>query len=233
MIWQARNDGLARPARQGVDRSPPKRNNRHCPWPFVTASQAGLPLTAHHAGRRMRPWSGAKLLGRLWRPTGELIPRPASGMTGAVWGRPVEIRRSDPERYVLLQQFSKPRQTPRSTTTHSRPGKSWWTTPKAPWIVLVAGVGTGGHESPASSRYIKRPPGPAPGSGWRSNRRNQPGDSAPKQQGQPWWPGPHKSRGSARFRYPITLDLSPGDSGWTASQQRRGRGGWPRRPDAV
>jgi cysteine synthase A len=125
----------------------------------------------------------------------------ALGMKGAI-GKAEELMASDPERYVLLQQFS----NPANPEIHFRTtGPEIWNDTDGAIDVLVAGVGTGGTIT-GVSRYIKQSmkkkilsvavePASSP-------VISQTLDHAPLK------PGPHKIQGIGAGFVPENLDLS-------------------------
>jgi cysteine synthase A len=113
-----------------------------------------------------------------------------------------ELVNSDPDRYVLLQQFK----NPANPAIHFKTtGPEIWNDTEGAIDVLVSGVGTGGTIT-GVSRYIK-------------NERRKPiisiavePDNSPvitqALRGEPLRPGPHKIQGLGAGFIPDTLDLS-------------------------
>ena len=99
MIWDAENRGLLGPGKEIVE---PTSGNTGIALAFVAASR-GIPLTLTMPEtmsverRKLLLAFGAKLV----------LTEGARGMTGAV-ARAEEIAASNPDRYVLLQQFTNP-----------------------------------------------------------------------------------------------------------------------------
>ncbi|APD48844.1 cysteine synthase A [Synechococcus sp. CS-602] len=193
MIWQAEKDGLLGPGKELIE---PTSGNTGIALAFVAASR-GLPLTLTMPEtmslerRKLLAAYGAQLElteGRL-------------GMTGAV-GRAREIAASDPERYVLLQQFSNPANP---QIHHDTTGPEIWDDTEGTVDVLVAGVGTGGTIT-GVSRYIKTTLG-QPLVSVAVEPENSPVISQ-AMQGQPLVPGPHKIQGIGAGFVPDNLDLS-------------------------
>jgi cysteine synthase A len=129
----------------------------------------------------------------------------ARGMPGAV-ARAEEIRASDPERYVLLQQFK----NPANPEIHEKTtGPELWNDTNGSVDILVAGVGTGGTIT-GVSRYFKRTRGKP-----IQSVAVEPADSpvlAQTRAGTPLKPGPHKIQGIGAGFVPEVLDLSLVDS---------------------
>jgi len=193
MIWQAEKDGLLGPGKELIE---PTSGNTGIALAFVAASR-GLPLTLTMPEtmslerRKLLAAYGAQLElteGRL-------------GMTGAV-GRAREIAASDPERYVLLQQFSNPANP---QIHHDTTGPEIWDDTEGAVDVLVAGVGTGGTIT-GVSRYIKTTLG-QPLVSVAVEPENSPVISQ-AMQGLPLVPGPHKIQGIGAGFVPDNLDLS-------------------------
>jgi len=125
----------------------------------------------------------------------------AKGMRGAV-AKAEEIYNSDPDRYVLLQQF----ENPANPDIHFKTtGPEIWEDTNGAVDVFVSGVGTGGTIS-GVSRYLKEAKGkpilsvavePA-ASPVITQTRNQESIK----------PGPHKIQGIGAGFIPGTLDLS-------------------------
>ena len=123
------------------------------------------------------------------------------GMRGAI-DTANELARSDPARYVLLQQFENPA-NPRihETTT----GPEIWEDTGGTIDVLISGVGTGGTIT-GVSRYIKQQRKKA-----ILSVAVEPAHSPVITQqlaGEPLRPGPHKIQGIGAGFIPGTLDLS-------------------------
>jgi cysteine synthase A len=99
MIWDAENRGLLGPGKEIVE---PTSGNTGIALAFVAASR-GIPLTLTMPEtmsverRKLLLAFGAKLV----------LTEGARGMTGAV-ARAEEVVASNPDRYVLLQQFTNP-----------------------------------------------------------------------------------------------------------------------------
>jgi cysteine synthase A len=125
----------------------------------------------------------------------------AKGMKGAI-AKAEEIAASDPDKYVLLQQFK----NPANPAIHvSTTGPEIWNATGGKVDILVAGVGTGGTIT-GISRYFK-------------NERKAPLWSVAVEpaaspvltqtrNGEPIQPGPHKIQGIGAGFVPDTLDLN-------------------------
>jgi len=193
MIWQAEKDGLLGPGKELIE---PTSGNTGIALAFVAASRGirltlTMPETMSLERRKLLTAYGAHLEltdGRL-------------GMTGAV-GRAQEIAASDPERYVLLQQFANPA-NPR--IHHDTTGPEIWKDTDGQVDVLVAGVGTGGTIT-GVSRYIKTTLGKP-----LVSVAVEPATSpviSQTMQGLPLQPGPHKIQGIGAGFVPENLDLA-------------------------
>ena len=130
-----------------------------------------------------------------------ILTEGASGMRGSI-AKAEEIVATDPDRYVLLQQFK----NPANPEIHFKTtGPEIWDDTEGAIDVLVSGVGTGGTIT-GVSRYIKNEKkksilsvGVEPA--------NSSGDRADAQC-QELKPGPHKIQGIGAGFVPDTLDLS-------------------------
>jgi len=192
MIWQAEQDGLLGPGKELIE---PTSGNTGIALAFVAASR-GIPLTLTMPEtmslerRKLLTAYGARLLlteGRL-------------GMPGAI-NAAKELAASDPQRYVLLQQFANPA-NPR--IHHDTTGPEIWDDTGGEVDVLVAGVGTGGTIS-GVSRYIKQTLGKP-----LVSVAVEPSSSPVITQtraGDAVRPGPHKIQGIGAGFVPANLDL--------------------------
>ncbi|MFZ9463831.1 MAG: pyridoxal-phosphate dependent enzyme, partial [Vulcanococcus sp.] len=142
MIQAAERDGLLGPGKELIE---PTSGNTGIALAFVAASKGirltlTMPETMSLERRKLLTAYGAHLElteGRL-------------GMTGAV-NRAKEIAASDPQRYVLLQQFVNPAHP---QIHHDTTGPEIWNDTDGAVDAVVAGVGTGGTIT-GVSRYIK------------------------------------------------------------------------------
>ena len=193
MIWQAEKDGLLGPGRELIE---PTSGNTGIALAFVTASR-GIPLTLtmpetmSMERRKLLTAYGARLVlteGRL-------------GMSGAI-ATARELAASDPDRYLMLQQFSNPA-NPR--IHHDTTGPEIWDDCDGQVDALVAGVGTGGTIT-GVSRYFKQ-----------TRQRPivsvavEPANSPVISQslaGESLRPGPHQIQGIGAGFVPDNLDLS-------------------------
>jgi cysteine synthase A len=192
MIWQAEQDGLLGPGKELIE---PTSGNTGIALAFVAASR-GIPLTLTMPEtmslerRKLLTAYGARLLlteGRL-------------GMPGAI-NAAKELAASDPQRYVLLQQFANPA-NPR--IHHDTTGPEIWDDTGGEVDVLVAGVGTGGTIS-GVSRYIKTTLG-RPLVSVAVEPSSSPVISQTRA-GDAVRPGPHKIQGIGAGFVPANLDL--------------------------
>jgi cysteine synthase A len=193
MIWQAEKDGLLGPGKELIE---PTSGNTGIALAFVAASR-GIPLTLTMPEtmslerRKLLTAYGANLVltdGRL-------------GMGGAI-GAARELAESDPERWVMLQQFMNPA-NPR--IHHDTTGPEIWKDTDGVVDALVAGVGTGGTIT-GVSRYIKTTLGKP-----LVSVAVEPLNSPVIRQtiaGEDLRPGPHKIQGIGAGFVPANLDLS-------------------------
>ena len=193
MIWQAEKDGLLGPGKELIE---PTSGNTGIALAFVAAAR-GLPVTLTMPEtmslerRKLLTAYGAKLVlteGRL-------------GMSGAI-AAARELAETDPERYVMLQQFMNPA-NPR--IHHDTTGPEIWEDTEGSVDVLVAGVGTGGTIT-GVSRYIKTTLGKP-----LVSVAVEPASSPVISQtiaGEALKPGPHKIQGIGAGFVPDNLDLS-------------------------
>ncbi len=193
MIWQAEKDGLLGPGKELIE---PTSGNTGIALAFVAASR-GIPLTLTMPEtmslerRKLLTAYGANLVltdGRL-------------GMGGAI-GAARELAESDPDRWVMLQQFMNPA-NPR--IHHDTTGPEIWKDTDGVVDGLVAGVGTGGTIT-GVSRYIKTTLGKP-----LVSVAVEPVNSPVIRQtiaGEDLRPGPHKIQGIGAGFVPANLDLS-------------------------
>jgi cysteine synthase len=123
------------------------------------------------------------------------------GMNGAI-AKANEIVASDPDRYVLLQQFKNPANPAIHEATT---GPEIWDDTKGEVDIFVAGVGTGGTIT-GVSRYFERTRGKP-----ITSIAVEPASSPVISQrlaGAPLTPGPHKIQGIGAGFVPDVLDLS-------------------------
>lgn len=193
MVWDAERRGELGPGKELIE---PTSGNTGIALAFVAAAR-GYPITLTMPEsmslerRKALKALGAKLV----------LTEAPKGMPGAI-AKAEEIAASDPERYVLLQQFKNPA-NPRihEETT----GPEIWADTDGNVDVFVAGVGTGGTIT-GVSRFFKQ-----------SKNKNivsvavEPSHSpiiTQRLAGQALQPAPHKIQGIGAGFIPDTLDLS-------------------------
>jgi len=193
MIWDAEKRGVLK---QGKELIEPTSGNTGIALAYVAAARGypitlTMPETMSVERRKVLKAFGAKLV----------LTEGTKGMAGSI-SKAEEIVASDPNRYVLLQQFKNPA-NPRihfETT-----GPEIWNDTEGAIDILVSGIGTGGTIS-GVSRYIKH-----------EKRKKilsvgvEPTNSPVITQTlnkQPLKPGPHKIQGLGAGFIPDTLDLS-------------------------
>ena len=193
MIWDAEKRGVLK---QGKELIEPTSGNTGIALAYVAAARGypitlTMPETMSVERRKVLKAFGAKLV----------LTEGTKGMAGSI-SKAEEIVASDPNRYVLLQQFKNPA-NPRihfETT-----GPEIWNDTEGAIDILVSGIGTGGTIS-GVSRYIKN-----------EKRKKilsvgvEPTNSPVITQTlnkQPLKPGPHKIQGLGAGFIPDTLDLS-------------------------
>jgi cysteine synthase A len=193
MIWDAERRGLLGPGKELVE---PTSGNTGIALAFVAAARnipltLTMPETMSLERRKLLVAYGAKLV----------LTEGPRGMNGAV-ARAEEIAASDPQRYVLLQQFK----NPANPAIHEQTtGPEIWDDTEGGIDVLVSGVGTGGTIT-GVSRFIK-------GSKKKAIQSIavEPAASpvlTQKRAGEPLKPGPHKIQGIGAGFVPDVLDLS-------------------------
>ena len=196
MVWDAEKRGILKPGKALIE---PTSGNTGIALAFVAAARGypitlTMPETMSLERRKVLKAFGANLV----------LTDGALGMKGAI-AKAEEICASDPDRYVLLQQFK----NQANPEIHFRTtGPEIWQDTDGQVDVFVSGVGTGGTIT-GVSRYIKGEKG-----------RNmlsvavEPTHSAvitQKRNGQDLKPGPHKIQGIGAGFIPETLDLSQVD----------------------
>ncbi|MGZ5030934.1 MAG: cysteine synthase A [Methylobacter sp.] len=193
MIWDAERRGLLGPGKELVE---PTSGNTGIALAFVAAARnipltLTMPETMSLERRKLLIAYGAKLV----------LTEGAKGMSGAI-AKAEEIAVSDPERYVLLQQFK----NPANPAIHEQTtGPEIWNDTDGAIDILVSGVGTGGTIT-GVSRYIKQTQRKA-----ITSIAVEPETSPVLSQtraGEPLQPGPHKIQGIGAGFVPDVLDLS-------------------------
>ncbi len=193
MIWDAERRGLLGPGKELVE---PTSGNTGIALAFVAAAR-GIPLTLTMPEtmsierRKLLIAYGAKLV----------LTEGPRGMSGAV-AKAEEIAASDPQKYVLLQQFK----NPANPAIHEQTtGPEIWDDTEGAIDIFVSGVGTGGTIT-GVTRYLKNVKGKA----IRSVAVEPTASPVLTQQraGEPLKPGPHKIQGIGAGFVPGVLDLS-------------------------
>ncbi|MCE7505631.1 cysteine synthase A [Polynucleobacter sp. IMCC30063] len=193
MINDAEKRGILGPGKELVE---PTSGNTGIALAFVAAAR-GIPLTLTMPEtmslerRKLLTALGAKLV----------LTEGAKGMNGAI-AKASEIVASDPNKYVLLQQFSNPSNPAIHEATT---GPEIWADTNGKIDVFVSGVGTGGTLT-GVSRYIKKTQGKA-----IETVAVEPTASpviTQKLNGEEIKPGPHKIQGIGAGFIPENLDLS-------------------------
>ena len=187
MIWDAERRGVLGPGKELVE---PTSGNTGIALAFVAAARKipltlTMPETMSVERRKLLVAYGAKLV----------LTEGPRGMGGAI-ARAEEIVASDPNKYVLLQQFK----NPANPAIHEQTtGPEIWDDTEGAIDILVSGVGTGGTIT-GVSRYIKGTKGKA----IQSVAVEPTASPVLTQQraGEPLKPGPHKIQGIGRVLFP-------------------------------
>ena len=193
MIWDAEKRGILRLGKELIE---PTSGNTGIALAFVAAARGypitlTMPETMSIERRKVLKALGANLI----------LTEGASGMKGSI-ARAEQLVATDPDRYVLLQQFKNPANPEIHFTTT---GPEIWNDTEGGIDVFVSGVGTGGTIT-GVSRYIKN-----------EKKKNilsvavEPINSpviAQARNKQDLKPGPHKIQGIGAGFIPDTLDLS-------------------------
>ena len=197
MIWDAEKRGLLGPSKELIE---PTSGNTGIALAYVAAAR-GIPLTLTMPEtmsverRKLLVAFGAKLV----------LTEGAKGMSGAI-AKAEEIAASDPDKYLLLQQFKNPANPAIHEATT---GPEIWHDTDGQIDILVSGVGTGGTIT-GISRYIKH----VQGKKIQSIAVEPTASPVLTQtvQGEAIKPGPHKIQGIGAGFVPDVLDLSLIDS---------------------
>ena len=197
LVWDAEKRGVLGEGKELVE---PTSGNTGIALAFVAASRGypltlTMPETMSIERRKLLVAYGAKLV----------LTEGARGMSGAI-AKAEEIAASNPDRYVLLQQFKNPANPAIHEATT---GPEIWHDTDGGIDILVSGVGTGGTIT-GISRYIKQHKGKA-----ITSVAVEPAHSpvlTQKRAGEPLKPGPHKIQGIGAGFVPDVLDLSLVDS---------------------
>ncbi|HEX4594457.1 MAG TPA: cysteine synthase A [Bryobacteraceae bacterium] len=193
MIWDAEKRGVLKAGKELIE---PTSGNTGIALAFVAAARGYaitliMPDTFSIERRRILKAFGANLI----------LTEGSAGMQGSI-SKAEQLVASDPERYLLLQQF----QNPANPEIHFKTtGPEIWDDTEGAIDVLVSGVGTGGTIS-GISRFIKT-----------VQKKKilsiavEPVGSpviTQKLKGQALKPGPHKIQGIGAGFIPGTLDLA-------------------------
>ncbi len=193
MIWDAEERGELKAGKEIIE---PTSGNTGIALAFVGASR-GYPVTLTMPDsmslerRRVLKALGANLV----------LTEAAKGMKGAI-DKAREIYESEPEKYVLLQQFD----NPANPAIHEKTtGPEIWNDLDGDIDILISGVGTGGTIT-GVSRYIKNTKGKQ-----ITSVAVEPEASPIISQtlaGEDLQPAPHKIQGIGAGFIPKNLDLS-------------------------
>jgi cysteine synthase A len=193
MIWDAEERGILKPGKQLIE---PTSGNTGIALAFVAAARGypitlTMPETMSLERRKVLKTFGANLI----------LTEGSAGMKGAI-ERAEQMVASDPDHYVLLQQFK----NPANPQIHFRTtGPEIWEDTEGGIDVLVCGVGTGGTIT-GVSRYIKQEK-KWPLLSVAVEPVNSPVITQALEK-QPLKPGPHKIQGIGAGFIPDTLDLA-------------------------
>ena len=191
LVWDAEKRGALGPGKEIVE---PTSGNTGIALAFVAAARGypitlTMPETMSIERRKLLLAYGAKLV----------LTEGARGMGGAI-AKAEEIAASDPDKYVLLQQFKNPANPAIHETTT---GPEIWDDTAGAIDILVSGVGTGGTIT-GVSRFIKQHKA-------IQSIAVEPAHSpvlTQRRAGEPLKPGPHKIQGIGAGFVPDVLDLS-------------------------
>lgn len=193
MIWDAEKRGILKPGKELIE---PTSGNTGIALAFVAAARGypvtlTMPETMSLERRKVLAAFGANVI----------LTEGSRGMAGSI-AKAQEIVQSDPDRYILLQQFD----NPANPEIHFKTtGPEIWDDTEGKIDVLVSGVGTGGTIT-GVSRYIKNVKGKK-----IVSVAVEPVASPVISQtlaNQPIKPGPHKIQGLGAGFVPRNLDLA-------------------------
>jgi cysteine synthase A len=193
LVWDAEKRGVLKPGKELIE---PTSGNTGIALAYVAAARGypitlTMPETMSIERRKLLIAYGARLV----------LTDGSRGMSGAV-ARAEQIAASDPDRYVLLQQFNNPANPAIHEATT---GPEIWNDTDGKLDILVSGVGTGGTIT-GVSRYIKRTKN-HPLWSVAVEPANSPVLSQTRA-GKALQPGPHKIQGIGAGFVPSILELS-------------------------
>lgn len=192
MVWDAEKRGVLKPGKELIE---PTSGNTGIALAFVAAARGyaitlTMPETFSVERRKVLYALGANLV----------LTDGDKGMAGSI-SKAEQIVASDPNRYLMLQQFK----NPANPEIHFRTtGPEIWDDTDGKIDVLVSGIGTGGTIT-GVSRYIKNEKGRK-----ILSVGLEPTTSPVITEhlaGKPMHPGPHKIQGIGAGFIPDTLDL--------------------------
>jgi cysteine synthase len=204
MVWDAEKRGVLGPGKEIVE---PTSGNTGLALAFVAAARGypltlTMPETMSIERRKLLVAYGAKLI----------LTDGTKGMNGAI-AKAEELVASNPERYVLLQQFKNPANPAIHEATT---GPEIWNDTNGEVDILVSGVGTGGTIT-GVSRYFERVKN-KPLFSIAVEPANSPVISQ-KMAGQALKPGPHKIQGIGAGFVPDVLDMTLVDASEQVSNE--------------
>lgn len=204
MVWDAEKSGRLKPGMTIVE---PTSGNTGIALAFVAASRGyklilTMPATMSLERRKVMKALGAEII----------LTEGPKGMKGAI-AKAEELIASNPEQYLMLQQFENPANPEIHELTT---GPEIWNDTDGAVDIVVAGVGTGGTIT-GVSRYIKKTQGKA-----ITSVAVEPSLSPVISQtlrGEEPKPAPHKIQGIGAGFVPKNLDLSLVDQVETVSNE--------------